>query len=354
MATAALDQNKLEELSAKVVGDVSGAMGVLMSYLGDQSGVYEALESNGPCTSEELASATGLNARYLTELLSSNAALGYVTYDDKGARFSLTPEQAAVFAHDGEPTCMQGFLQAIVGQFATHDTALEVFKSGRGRPWAEHHPCCFCGTDRFFKPGYVANLVENWIPALDGVQEKLQSGATVADIGCGHGSSTILMAEQFPNATIHGFDFHEPSIEEARRKAKEAGIANLEFFVSDAKEIPNNGYDFACIFDALHDMGDPVGAASRIREVLNDDGTFMLVEPMAGDTLSENLNPLGGIYYGFSTLVCVPTSKAQEVGLGLGAQAGQARLTSVLNDAGFMNVRRAAETPTNMVLEARQ
>jgi SAM-dependent methyltransferase len=289
----------------------------------------------------------------LRELLSSNAALGYVTYDSESEEFSLTPEQAAIFAHDGEPTCMQGFFQAVVGQYSTHDTALEVFQSGRGRPWAEHDSCCFCGTDRFFRPGYVANLAESWIPALDGVEAKLDAGALVADVGCGHGSSTVLMAQRFPNSTIHGFDFHEPSIEIARKNAEDAGVTNVEFILSSAKNIPDNDYDFACIFDALHDMGDPVGAATRIRDVLSDDGTFMLVEPMAGDTLIENMNPLGAVYYGFSTLVCVPTSKAQEVGLALGAQAGERRLTQVLADAGFTDIRRAAETPTNMVLQAR-
>ena len=348
-----VNATKLEELSGKVIGDVSGAIGVLMSYLGDQTGVYAALEQHGPCTASDLAAATKINDRYLREFLSSNAALGYVAYDPENDAFSLTPEQAAIFAHEGEPTCMQGFFQAVVGQYATHDTALDVFKSGRGRPWAEHHSCCFCGTDRFFRPGYVANLVENWIPALDGVESKLIEGARVADVGCGHGSSTILMAQQFPRSTIHGFDFHEPSLEVARQHAEEAGVRNVEFFLSSAKNIPDNQYDFACIFDALHDMGDPVGAAARIREVMRDDGTFMLVEPMAGDSLAENLNPLGAIYYGFSTMVCVPTSKAQEVGLALGAQAGERRLTEVLTDAGFTDIRRAAETPTNIVLQVR-
>ena len=353
MTGVTIDEVKLEALSGKLIGDVSGAIGILMSYLGDQAGVYEALETHGPCSVDQLSSVTSISERYLREFLSSNAALGYVTYDPDSESFSLTPEQAAIFAHDGEPTCMQGFFQAVVGQYSTHDTALEVFQSGRGRPWAEHHSCCFCGTDRFFRPGYVANLTENWIPALDGVEAKLDAGALVADVGCGHGSSTVLMAQRFPNSTIHGFDFHEPSIEIARKNAQDAGVENVEFILSSAKSIPDNGYDFACIFDALHDMGDPVGAATRIREVLRDDGTFMLVEPMAGDDLAENMNPLSAIYYGFSTLVCVPTSKAQEVGLALGAQAGERRLRQVLTEAGFSDVARAAETPTNMVLQAR-
>ena len=350
---ATLDQAKLEALSGKVVGDVSGALGLLMAYIGDQAGVYETLDQLGPCTVAALAEKSGLNERYLLEWLSANTALGYITYDADSEVFSLTPEQAAVFAHNGEATCMQGFFEAVVGQFGKYETAVEVFQSGRGRPWGEHLPCCFCGTDRFFRPGYEENLTDNWIPALDGVEEKLKNGGLIADIGCGLGSSSILMAERYPNSTVHGFDFHEPSIEDAKKKAADAGVTNVEFFVSAAKEVPDNNYDFACIFDALHDMGDPVGAAARIREVLNDQGTFMLVEPMAGDRLEDNLNPLSGIFYGFSTIVCVPTSKAQEVGLGLGAQAGEKRLTKVLGDAGFSSIRRATETPTNMVLEAR-
>ena len=354
MSEISLDVDKLEALSGKVVTDITGAIGVLLSYIGDQSGVYRALEAHGPCTTSQLAIATSLNERYLQEFLSSNAGSGYVTYDGQANEFSITPEQAAVLVHEGEPTCVQGFIQAVVSQYATHGTALDVFKTGRVRPWSEHHICCFCGTDRVFGPQYEANLIDSWIPSLDGIQAKLESGSKVADVACGHGSSTILMAEKFPNSTIHGFDSHEPSIEVARGKAKEAELSNVDFFVSTAKEIPNNGYNFACIFDALHDMGDPVGAAKHINDILVEDGTFMLVEPLAGYTLEENLdNPLSALFYGFSTLVCVPCSKAQEEALGLGAQAGQARLTTVLNEAGFTQVRRTTETHTNMILEVR-
>ncbi len=348
-----MDQEKFEELQGKVMEDVAGAIGVLMSYIGDQSGVYRALEEAGPCSYKDLSERAGVDARYLREWLSSNAAAGYVNYDAGSDSFSLSPEQAAIFAHDGEPTCMQGFFEAVVAQFATYETAVDVFKSGKGRPWSDHLPCCFCGTDRFFRPGYIANLVENWIPALDGVEAKLKAGAKVADIGCGHGSSTILLAESYPKSTVYGFDFHAPSIEKAKAKAEKAGIKNVEFEVVSAKEFPGSGYDLACIFDALHDMGDPVGAATHIKESLNPDGTFMVVEPLAADDLEGNLNLLGSIFYGFSTTVCVPTSRAQEVGLGLGSQAGEKRLTEVLNQGGFNQVRRATETPTNMVLEAR-
>jgi len=348
-----LDQEALEALQGKVMGDIAGAMGLLMSYLGDQTGAYAALEAAGPCSSDELATQTGLDPRYLREWLSATAANGYVSYDAASDRFSLTPEQAAVFARDGEPTCMQGFFQAVVAQITTHDTALDVFRSGRGRPWAEHHGCCFCGTDRFFRPGYTVNLVDHWIPALDGVEGKLKAGAKIADIGCGLGSSSILMAEAYPNSTVYGFDFHEPSIEQARKKAKDAGLANVEFDTYSAKHFPGDGYDFACIFDALHDMGDPAGAAAHIRESLAPGGTFMLVEPLAGDSLADNLHLLGATYYGFSTVVCVPTSKAQETAKCLGAQAGEAKLREVLTEAGFGHIRRAAETNTNMVLEVR-
>ena len=347
------DQAKFEALQGKVLTDVGGAIGLLMAFIGDQSGVYSALESLGPCTPETLAEKAGVDPRYLVEWLSANAAAGYVNYDEGNETFSISPEQAAIFAHDGEPTCMQGFFQAVVAQYTTHETAVETFKSGAGRPWSEHHPCCFCGTDRFFRPGYVMNLVENWIPALDGVEAKLKAGAKVADIGCGLGSSSILMAQSFPNSTVYGFDFHEPSIETARQNAREAGLTNVHFEVVAAKEFPGNDYDLVCIFDALHDMGDPVGAASHIKGALTPGGTFMTVEPMAGDKLSDNLHTLGSVYYGFSTMVCVPTSRAQEVGLQLGAQAGEKRLTEVLNKAGFSQVRRATETATNMVLEAR-
>jgi len=348
-----MNEEKFNALFGKVLGDVGGAIGILMSYMGDQAGVYKVLEKAGPCTHEELAEKSGIDARYLREWLSSNVALGYIDYNPAKEHFSLSPEQAALFAHEGEPTCMQGFFQAIVSQYEAHETAVDVFKTGRGRPWSDHSSCCFCGTDRFFRPGYAANLVQSWIPALDGVDAKLKAGGKIADIGCGHGSSTLLLAQSYPNSTVHGFDFHEPSIEQAKAKAKAAGVTNIEFHTVAAKDYPGNDFDLACIFDALHDMGDPIGAATHIKQSLKPDGTFMVVEPLAGDSLAENLNVLSGIFYGFSTTICVPTSKSQEVGLALGAQAGEKRLTQVLNEAGFGNVRRATETPTNMVLEAR-
>ena len=346
-----IDMARVEELAGKVIGDVAGALSLYMAYLGDQTGVFEALDELGRVNLDQLADHTGLNAKYLHEWLGSVSAAGYVTFHPEDETFSLAPEQALIFTREGQPACMQGFIQAVVSQYESHEKAVRTFKSGKGRPWSDQSECCFCGTDRFFRPGYAANLTSDWIPALDGVEEKLKSGAKIADIGCGHGSSSILMAQAYPNSTVYGFDFHEPSIEEARRKAKQAGVDNVEFHLATAQDYPGTDYDFACIFDALHDMGDPVGAAAHIRETLKDDGTFMLVEPMAGDSMADNMNPLGQIFYAFSTTVCTPASLAQEVGLGLGAQAGQERLTEVLNEAGFAKVRRASETPTNMVLE---
>jgi 2-polyprenyl-3-methyl-5-hydroxy-6-metoxy-1,4-benzoquinol methylase len=346
-----IDEAKVQELAGKVVGDVAGAMSLLMAYLGDQAGVFEAMDRAGPVTVAQLAAKTGLNPKYLHEWLGSVAAAGYVTFDPAGETFELMPEQALVFAREGQPACMQGFFQLLVSQFEAHAKATETFKSGEGRPWGDHTQCLFCGTDRFFRPGYQANLVDSWIPALAGVEDKLRAGAKVADIGCGHGSSTVLMAQAYPNSTVVGIDFHAPSIEQATKKAAEAGVSNVEFQVARAQDFAGEGYDFACIFDALHDMGDPVGAARHIRETLAPGGTFMLVEPMAGDSMAENMHPLGQIFYAFSCTVCTPNSLSQEVGLGIGAQAGQKRLTEVCKEAGFANVRRAAETPTNMVLE---
>lgn len=347
-----IDPVAYEQLQGKVVGDVAGAIGLLMAWLGDQTGIYRALAEHGPCTHERLAHHARVDARYLREWLSANAAAGYVDYHADRDEFSMTPEQALVFADNGDPGCMQGFFQSIVSQYTTQDVAIEVLRSGRGRPWGEHTGCCFAGVDRFFRNGYRAHLIGEWIPALDGVQARLRAGAKVADVGCGLGSSTLLMAEAFPASTFHGFDFHPESIERAREAAARAGLRNVHFEVASAKAFPGTGYDLVCMFDALHDMGDPVGAARHVRGTMKPDGTFMLVEPLAADALADNLNPLAAIYYGMSTMVCVPTSRAQEVGLCLGAQAGEARLGEVLKEAGFRYVRRATETMANMVLEA--
>lgn len=353
--TPQVDETRLDEFAGKVIGDIGGAFDVLLGYIGDQTGVYRRLRDLGHSTAAELAKAIDVDERYLLEWLSAQSAAGYVQYDEPTETFSLTPEQATILAHEGHPAFMQGLFQQIVAQFTTHEQAISVFRSGAGRAWGEHHDCCFCGTDRFFRPGYVANLAENWLPALDGVIEKLTQGAKVADVGCGHGSSTVLLASAFPKSTFHGYDFHAPSIQAAEQAAAAAGVTdNTRFATLAAKDLPAGNFDLVCMFDALHDMGDPVGAARRIRDSLAPDGTFMLVEPLAGDRLTDNLHVLGQIFYSASTLICTPASRAQEVGMALGAQAGEKRLTDVLHEAGFSRIRRAAETPTNMVLEARR
>lgn len=344
---------RLTEFAGKVMGDVGSAFATLLAFIGDQTGVFVALRDNGRCDSATLAKAAKVDERYLREWLSAMAASSYVTYHADDETFSLTDEQATVFAQEGHPACMQGLIQLVVAQMTTHDAAIEVFASGRGRPWGEHHGCCFCSTDRFFRPGYAVNLVDTWLPALDGVVAKLQKGGRVADIGCGYGSSTALMAKAFPRSTFYGFDFHAPSIAIAHAQAQTAGLGNTEFETVAAREIKQDNFDLICMFDALHDMGDPVGIARHLRTRLAPDGVFMLVEPLAGDTLSENLHVLGQLYYSASTLICTPASRAQEVGLALGAQAGEKRLTAVLNEAGFSRVRRAASSDANMVLEAR-
>jgi SAM-dependent methyltransferase len=352
--TQDLNESKLEELQTKVLGDVAGSLGLIMAYMGDRLDLYSALAELGAATSQQLAESTGLNERYVREWLSANAAAGYVDYESGSSAFSMSPEQFVLFGQEGHPACMQGFFQAVVSTYLDEPKATEVFRSGEGLPWSDHNGCLYYGTERFFRPLYAANLVESWLPSLDGVVAKLESGAKVADVGCGHGSSTVLMAQAFPNSTFHGFDFHGVSIDHARDRARNAGVAgNTIFEVVTAKAYPGSDYDLVAIFDALHDMGDPVGASSHILSSLKDDGTFMLVEPAAGDALEDNLHPLGAIYYSFSTMICTPASRAQEVGLALGAQAGEKRLTEVLRQGGFTRIRRAAETPTNMVLEAR-
>jgi len=276
--SAAIDDAKLEALANKAMGDVAGAMGLLMAYLGDQAGLYASLEAHGPIRSDALAERAGLEPKYVREWLSSNAALGYVSYDEGEETFALSPEQALIFAREGHPACMQGFFMSVLAQMETHARAVETFRSGQGRPWSYHSQCCFCGTDRFFRPGYEANLLASWIPSLDGVEASLRKGARVADVGCGQGSSTVLMAKAFPGSRFHGFDFHEPSIEKARARAREAGVENVEFQVATAKSYEEADFDLVCIFDALHDMGDPVGAARHVRETLKSDGTFMVVD----------------------------------------------------------------------------
>jgi SAM-dependent methyltransferase len=349
----AIDEVKLHEFVGKMIGDMGGAISGALMLVGDKLGLYKELAS-GPQTSAELAERTGTAERYVREWLSANAAAGYVGFDAATGQFSMSAEQAMVFADEGSPVFMPGFAEAIAAMWRDEPKITEAFRTGKGVGWHEHDPCLFRGTERFFRPGYAANLVSNWLPALDGIVEKLRRGARVADVGCGHGASTLIMAQAFPNSRFFGFDYHQPSIERAQRAAQEAGVADrVQFAVAPAKAFPGSGYDLVAFFDCLHDMGDPIGAARHVRETLADDGTWLVVEPFANDDLKDNLNPVGRIFYGASTMICTPASLSQEVGLGLGAQAGEARLRKVVTEGGFTRFRRATETPFNLVLEAR-
>jgi SAM-dependent methyltransferase len=346
------DTDKLHQFLGKMVTDMGAAMNASLVLIGDKLGLFKALADKGPMSSEELAKATGTHERYVREWLSSQAASGYVEYDGK-SKFSLTAEQAMVFADPESPVAMAGAFDVIAAAWRDEPKITEAFTSGKGVGWHEHHPCLFRGTERFFRSGYKANLVSNWLPALEGVVQKLEKGGIVADVGCGHGASTLIMAEAFPKAEFVGFDYHDASIQRAREAAKEAGLAKrVRFDIAKAKEYPGK-YDLVCFFDCLHDMGDPQGAAAHVRQTLKPDGVWMIVEPFANDTLAENLNPVGRLYYGASTMFCTPASLSQEVGLGLGAQAGEARLREVVTKGGFTRFRRATETPFNLIFEAR-
>ena len=354
MSTTAqtIDEAKLDEFMGRFVGDLGAALSAALVVIGDRLGLYRAMADGSPVTSEELSERTGTDPRYVREWLSNQAAGGYVTYSD-GA-FSLTPEQSLALAQEGSPAFVPGAFQLATSLVKDEEKITRAFETGDGVGWHEHHHDLFAGTERFFRPGYSANLISSWIPALDGVQDKLASGALVADVGCGHGVSTILMAEAFPRSEFVGFDYHAGSIEHARAAAADADLSDrVSFEVAPAKEYPGDGYDLVAMFDCLHDMGDPVGAAAHVLETLGEDGTWMIVEPYAGDRLEDNLGPVGRVYYGASTLVCTPASRDQEVGLALGAQAGEARLREVVRAGGLARFRRATETPFNIVLEAR-
>ena len=349
----ALDMDKLNAFVGQFVGDLGAAVHAGMVVIGEKLGLYKAL-ATGAMTSAELAAKTGTDERYLREWLASQAAGGYVTYDDATKKFSLSAEQAFTLANEDSPAYLPGAFELAWGSLAAVPRIAESFRTGAGMGWHEHEESVFHGCEKFFRPGYAANLVSTWIPALQGVREKLEAGARVADVGCGKGASTLLMAAAFPKSKFFGFDYHDKSIQGARDSAKRAGVADrVTFEVAKAKEYPGSGYDFVAVFDCLHDMGDPVGAAAHIRQSLAPGGTWMIVEPFANDDLKNNLNPVGRVYYGFSTLLCTPSSRSQEVGLCLGAQAGEARIRDVVTAAGFRHFRRATETPFNIVYEAR-
>jgi 2-polyprenyl-3-methyl-5-hydroxy-6-metoxy-1,4-benzoquinol methylase len=348
----ALDQAKFQVLAEKIMGELGAVMSAPLVIIGDRLGLYRAL-AESPATSAELAERTKTFERYVREWLAAQAAAGFVSYDAAAGRYFMTEEQAMAFCNELSPIFAPGAFELITGLVRDEPKITDAFRSGQGVGWEEHDACLFRGTERFFRPSYAANLTTAWIPALDGVEQKLRSGATVADVGCGHGASTILMAQTYPKSRFVGFDFHQPSIEHAREAAKAAGVADRVIFErAKAKDFPGT-YDLVAFFDCLHDMGDPQGAAAHVRSTLGRDGTWMIVEPFANDEVVHNLNPVGRLFYSASTMVCTPASRAQEVGLALGAQAGPRRLQEVIGGGGFSRVRIATQTPFNLVLEAR-
>jgi 2-polyprenyl-3-methyl-5-hydroxy-6-metoxy-1,4-benzoquinol methylase len=351
----ALDMDRLHEFLGKAIVDFGATFHAALVGVGDKLGLYKALAAGGPQTPAELAKRTNTAERYVREWLCNQAAGGYVSYDSTAQKFFLNDEQAFTLADENSPAFLPGAFQVALAAAKAEDEITERFKTGKGMGWHEHHPSLFVGTERFFRPGYAANLIASWIPALEGVKEKLEQGATVADVGCGLGASTVLMAKSYPKSKFFGFDYHDKSIETAKQRAKEAGVdGRIEFKVAKAKDYPGNEYDFVTFFDCLHDMGDPVGAAAHVHHSLKPGGTWMIVEPNAGDKLEDNMHPIGRAFYGASTLLCTPASLSQEVGLALGAQAGEKRLREVVTAGGFKHFRRATETPFNLIFEARQ
>jgi SAM-dependent methyltransferase len=349
----AIDEAKLNAFMGNFVHDLGAVMHAATIVVGDQLGLYKAL-ADGPLTADALAAKTGTDERYIREWLSSQAASGYVQFDPATQQFSMTEEQALALAMDGSPVFIPGAFQIAVAQFKAIPKMIDAFRTGKGYGWHEHDAALFHGTERFFRPGYAANLVGNWIPALESVENKLKAGGRVADVGCGHGASTIIMAQAYPKSTFFGFDYHEPSIHYAREAAERAGVADrTRFEVGSAKAYPGADYDFVAVFDCLHDMGDPTGAAAHVLKSLRPDGTWMIVEPFAHDSLEQNLNPVGRVFYSASTFICTPASRAQDVGMCLGAQAGEARIREVVTKGGFKRFRRATETPFNLIYEAR-
>lgn len=351
----AFDMDKLHQFMGSAIGDMGAALHASLVVIGDRLGLYKKMAGAGELTSAELATRAGVDERYLREWLNANAASGYVKYDAANGTYSLPPEQAMALAVEDSPAFLPGAFQLIYSVFQDVPKIEDAFRTGRGVGWHEHHHDLFCGTERFFRPGYAANLTSSWLPALEGVVEKLERGGKVADVGCGLGASTIVMAKAFPNSTFVGFDYHEGSIEMARERAAEAGVSDrVRFEVAPAANYPGTGYDLVAFFDCLHDMGDPVGAAKHVYETLDAEGAWMIVEPFAYDDVASNLNPIGRMYYSASTMLCTPASKSQEVGLALGAQAGEARICEVVTQGGFTRFRRATDTPINMVFDARR
>ncbi len=349
-----IDFDKLNAFMGGAVGDMGAAMHAVLILLGDRLGLYKGMGDSQPVTPAELAARTGTTERYVREWLNANAASGYLTYDAMTKRYTLPPEQAMALAQENSPAFLPGIFQIVASCFHDVDKIEAAFRSGKGVGWHEHHHDLFHGTERFFRPGYIANLTTSWIPALDGVDAKLRVGGKVADIGCGLGSSTILMAKEYPKSEFYGFDYHAGSIDLARAAAAREGLDDrIHFEVASAKSYPGDGYDFVAFFDCLHDMGDPRGAAAHVHSTMKPDGTWMIVEPFAQDAVEGNHNPVGRIFYSASTLLCVPASMSQEVGAALGAQAGEGAIREVVTAGGFSRFQRATETPFNLIFEAR-
>jgi SAM-dependent methyltransferase len=354
LQTAAIDMDKLNAFMGQVVGELGATVNAGLIVIGDRLGLYKAMAESGAVTSAELAEKTGTTERYVREWLNAQAAGGFVEYNPETQRYLLPPEQAMALANEDSPAFVCGAFELATATLKSGHEIESAFRSGAGFGWHEHDAGVATGCERFFRPGYNANLVSSWLPALDGVEGKLGVGAKVADVGCGLGASTRLMAQAYPRSKFTGFDYHSQSIELARRKAKEAGLQDrASFEVAKAAAFPGSAYDLITMFDCLHDMGDPVGAARHVRQALAPDGTWMIVEPMAGDRIEQNLNPVGRAYYAFSNFLCTPSSLSQDVGLALGAQAGEARIRDVATAGGFTRFRRVAETPFNLVYEAR-
>lgn len=348
-----IDPAKLNAFLGRALNDMGAAFQTALIILGERLGLYQAMAGAGPLLPAEVAKKTETDERYVREWLCAQAASGYVTYDPASGRFTLPDEQALLLAVNNGPAYLPAAYQIIASTVVDEPQLREIFKTGFGFGWHQHCKGLFEGTERFFRPSYAANLISAWIPALAGVEAKLKNGAQVADVGCGHGASTILMAQAYPKSNFIGYDYHEPSIAYAREAAKQAGVGDrVTFQVAASKDFPGTGFDLVAFFDCLHDMGDPVGAARHVRSTLKPNGTWLIVEPAAGDRIEDNLNPVGRVYYAASTMICTPASRSQEVGLALGAQAGERRLRDVATQGGFTRFRRATETPFNLVLEA--
>jgi 2-polyprenyl-3-methyl-5-hydroxy-6-metoxy-1,4-benzoquinol methylase len=353
--TVEVDGDKLMQFVFRAVEEVGATLGAALVVMGDRLGLYRELAGAGPLTSPELAERTGTAERYVREWLNQQAAGGYVAYDGDSGRYTLPPEQTVALTDSDSPAYLPGLFQTAIGAVLDSPKITEAARSGEGFGWHEHVHDVHEGCERFFRPGYNAHLIAEWLPALDGVVGKLEHGAMVADVGCGHGASTILMAQAFPRSTFVGSDYHDGSIETARQRAQEAGVADrASFQVEQAADFRGEGYDLVTMFDCLHDMGDPVAAARRVAAMLKPEGTWMIVEPHAGDRVEDNLNPVGRAFYGFSTLLCTPASLSQEPGMALGAQAGEARIRDVVQAGGLSRFRRVAETPFHIVYEGRR